>query len=336
VTRTVRALSMFSGGLDSLLATRVIKDLGVEVVALHFTAPFIRPISRGASERGVEYWRRVLGVTVREIKMGPEFIDVIRAPMYGHGKNLNPCVDCKIFMLRKAATIMETERFDFVVTGEVLGQRPMSQRRDTLAAIEKHSTLRGRLLRPLCAKLLAPTIPEEEGLIDREKLFDFSGRSRAPQLALAAALGIADPPGSAGGCLLTDKNYAKRLARLLSIQTEITDAGFELLTIGRHFDLDGHGTLVVSRNENENHLLERFRGAATFFLEPQDWPGPVALILHSENPAHVTLAARFMARYGKIKPGKTVSVQPIVAGEPFAIGAEPIDEETILRLRINS
>ena len=334
MTRTVRAIAMFSGGLDSVLATKVIKNLGVEVLGLHFTAPFIRPVSRGASERGLDYWRRVLEVPVRELLLGPEFVQVIRAPMYGHGKNLNPCVDCKIFMLRRAGEIMAAEGFDFVVTGEVLGQRPMSQRRDTLAAIEKHSGLCGRLLRPLSAKHMAPTIPEQEGLIDREQLFDFSGRSRQPQMELAARLGIPDPPGSAGGCLLTDPGYARRLAQLLREHETIRDEDLELLTIGRHFDLGGGAKLIVSRNENENRLLERFRHSAGIFLEPANWAGPAAVIVHSTDLAHVGLAFRFMARYGKPRenPALRVIRGDVVSQETFT--EAPIDEETISSMRI--
>jgi len=290
---------MFSGGLDSLLATRVVTDLGIEVVGLHFTAPFITPLT--APEKTVTLQRRAaeLGIPLRTIDVWPAYRTILENPRYGHGKNLNPCIDCKIFFLREAGKIMRAEGFAFVFTGEVLGQRPMSQNRPSLDAIAKHSELGDRLLRPLTAKNLPPTAPEIAGLIDRERLYDFTGRSRKAQMALANRLGLTDPPGAAGGCLLTDAIYSRRLRRLLGRKADIDHQDLHLLTIGRHLLLPGGGRLIVSRNATENDLLLKLRSAGEVFLEPDDWPGPSALLLDESSAQSLSLALGLMWRWGK-------------------------------------
>lgn len=295
----IRALSLFSGGLDSLLATRVIANLGVEVLALHFTAPFISP--RTAPEKTLTLQRRAaeLCVPLRTIDVWPAYRPLLENPRFGFGKHLNPCIDCKIFFLREAGKIMRAEGFAFVFTGEVLGQRPMSQNRPSLEAIAKYSELNDRLLRPLTAKNLEPTAPEREGLIDRDKLHAFSGRGRKAQFALAAELGLTDPPGAAGGCLLTDAIYSGRLRRLLDARADISHSDLHLLTIGRHLLLPTGARLIVSRNEMENGLLAELREAGEVFLEPENWSGPAALLFGEPSERSLGLALGLMRRWGK-------------------------------------
>ncbi|HPQ68921.1 MAG TPA: hypothetical protein PKW95_07315 [bacterium] len=332
--RRARALGMLSGGLDSILAARLMLELGVEVLALKFTAPFIRPMTAGPAAGAATHWAQVLDVPLREVPMGDAFVEVIRQPRYGHGKQLNPCVDCKIHMLALAREIMESEGYDFVFTGEVLGQRPMSQRRDTLAIIETNSGLKGRLLRPLSAQLLPPTIPEEEGLIDREKLLAITGRSRKPQQELARRWHIVDPPGAAGGCLLTDANYAARLRHLLAIKPVVAHDDLELLTVGRHIDIDGRAKVIVSRNEAENHLLEQLSHTGAWLLEPADWPGPTALIVGGDEPGDVEFAAACIVSYGKPKEPNDVLAQKINSVKKFTISAQPADRMALSSRRI--
>jgi len=330
-----RALSLFSGGLDSLLATRLVADLGVDILGLHFTAPFIEPLTRPGKTKQVEAWAQRLGIPLRHVPIEMDFIEVIRNPHYGHGKHLNPCVDCKIYMLRKAAQIMRKEDFDFVITGEVLGQRPMSQRRDAMAAIEKQSGLKGYLLRPLSAQWLDPTIPEQQGLIDRSRLPGLSGRGRSKQLELAAQLGINDPPGSAGGCLLTDAAYSARLRHLMMIKPKPTDADLELLTVGRHLDIEGRGKVIVSRNEAENELIEKLQVAGDLLLEPENWPGPTALLVNAVDDAAIAFAAGCIARYGKPDRKSLVKVINLSENKLFHVSAIAVEDTVIQPRRID-
>src|SRR5574337_754864 len=203
----MKAIALISGGLDSVLAARIVMDQGFDVVGLYFTSAFSKSYGNEQETHAARV-SKAIGIDLRIIDMGQDYIDIVRNPVHGYGKNANPCIDCKIFMLRKAKTVMQEMNSPFVVTGEVLGQRPMSQRRDTLHVIERDSDMRGLILRPLSATLLSPTKAESEGIIEREKLLGISGRSRNVQFQLAERYGISGYSTPAGGCLLTDKNFA--------------------------------------------------------------------------------------------------------------------------------
>jgi len=303
-----RAFSLLSGGLDSILATRLIMDQGIEVVGLHFITPFFGYQHKGREAEQVEKWHCLYGISARILDVSEEFIQILRHPRYGFGKNFNPCIDCKIFLFSQAKKIMEAEGGEFLISGEVLGQRPMSQRRDALRIVERDSGTEGILLRPLCAKNLKPTRPELMGLVDREKLLALSGRSRKPQLELAAEMGIQNFPTPAGGCYLTDPVLAKRFQRYFATQAEISKHDLLLLMVGRHFRLPAGARLVVSRREGENEKLLNLRQEGDLILKLQGIPGPLGLVRGEIGEKDLYLAAAIIARYSKARALPQVEV----------------------------
>jgi len=323
--RRAKAIAMISGGLDSTLALALVKRQGVLVKAVTFYTGFCvtetqrrkggRPdgtIPRNEALRAAAD----LEVDVEYVDIsGSGYLDMLVHPRYGYGKNANPCVDCRVFMMSRAREIMEREGADFVFTGEVLGQRPKSQRRDTLWVIEREAGLQGRLLRPLSARLLPPTIAEQEGLLDREKLLDISGRSRQRQMALARELGILDWPQPAGGCcFLTDEAFSRKFFDILDQrqamgeERRIVPEDVVLLSTGRHFRLSPGVKLIVGRSEVENALLEGYApGRAR--LAARDLNGPVALLEGEATWEERMQAARVVARYGKGRDQARVAVE---------------------------
>lgn len=248
--KKIKALVMLSGGLDSSLAVRILQEQGLEVEAVHFTGVFHAGEFDEYDSSAGRFAKR-FGVKLTILNIEEDFIDILKNPRYGYGSNINPCIDCRIYTLKKAKKYMDETDASFIATGEVLGQRPMSQRKNMLELVEKRSGLEGLLLRPLSAKLLEPTIPEEKGWIDREKLFDISGRSRKPQMALAKRYGIEDYPNPAGGCLLTDPQFSERLRDLLR-HNNLTMGEMEFLKVGRHFRLSDDTKAVVGRSREDN------------------------------------------------------------------------------------
>jgi tRNA-uridine 2-sulfurtransferase len=351
MTRKVKAIALISGGLDSTLALAVVKRQGVEVKAVNFYTGFcITETQRrkGGRADGTVPRNEALRAAA-DLEVDVEYVDISESgyldmivhPKYGYGANANPCVDCRVFMMQRAKEIMEREGADFIFTGEVLGQRPKSQRRDTLRIIERDSGLDGRLLRPLSAKLLPPTIPEKEGLLDRERLLDISGRSRLRQLALAKELGVVDFPQPAGGCCyLTDESFAKKFFDILDSreaageERRIRRDDVVLLSTGRHFRLSPRAKLIVGRNEVENVILEKY-GEGRARLEAQGVLGPVALVEGEPTWEERVLAARIVARYGKGKDLPEVPVEwregDLV--ETYAVAPET-DEPAVERMRI--
>ncbi len=293
-----RAISLLSGGLDSTLSTKLMLDQGVDVVALNFTSPFS---SRREKERGLQAVRtaKELGIRLMLKDKGPEYIDVIRSPKYGYGKNINPCIDCRIFMLRKTKEIMAEEGASFVVTGEVLGQRPMSQRRDTIRVIEKASGLEGLIVRPLSAQHFLPTVPEEEGIIDRTQMLDIAGRSRAKQYELVEKYKLNEFGSPGGGCLLTDPIFSLKLKDLFEHSTGFTLKDIELLSVGRHFRLGPDTKLVVGRNEGENEKLLSLWEEPYVLFQPADFNGPSAILKGSLDRGTILVVGSMLGHYGK-------------------------------------
>lgn len=312
MTQSPTAIVLFSGGLDSILASRLLVEQGVCVRAVKFVTPFFDYGLLARPEAYQQQVRATYGVEVEVRDVSEKYLELLRDPPHGFGKNFNPCVDCKILLVSEARWLLEEFGASFIATGEVLGQRPMSQRQDTLRIIERDSGCEGLLLRPLCAKLLQPTKPELEGLVDRKRLLAFSGRSRTPQMELAARFGIKEYPSPAGGCLLTDPILAARIRRFYEEQARFTPADIRLLLVGRLFRLPHGGLLAMGRNERENESLEQLVGPEDWRLEAADRPGPTAVLRFSSHADDLRAAAGLTARYGKKKPTGPAEV-PVTA-----------------------
>lgn len=305
-----KAVALISGGLDSMLAAQIVKAQGVHVEGLNFYTGFcveghthaIRASKQTRPRRNNALWSaEQVGIKLHIVDVIEEYKDIVINPKHGYGANLNPCLDCKGFMVRKAREWMEAHGFDFIITGEVLGQRPKSQRRDTFPIVARESGAFDRLLRPLSAQLLPPTLPEREGWVNREALLAFSGRNRKPQIALAHDFGFEDYAQPAGGCcFLTDPNYARRLSDLWQSRGdkryELDD--IMLLKIGRHLRPRPHFKLIVAREEGENNFLMGYRQHFIYF-EAVDLPGPTVLLQGEASEDDLLLAARLTARFGK-------------------------------------
>ena len=317
-----RAAALISGGLDSMLAAKVMLDQGIDVEGINFFTGFcveghthaIRQRDRAKPKRNNALWvAEQLGIKLHIVDVIDEYKDVVLNPKHGYGANLNPCLDCKVFMVNKAlvADVLDDGGFDFVITGEVVGQRPMSQRSDTMPLIAKESGAGDRLLRPLCALNLPPTLPERNGWVDRERLFGFHGRDRKPQMALAQRFGFTDYAQPAGGCcFLTDRKYANKLADLWSARGE-RDYELDdimLLKVGRHIRPASHYKLIVGREEGENNFLAGYRRNFVS-LRPISHEGPLTLVDGAPSPDDLVLAARIAARYSQGRSAVEVVVE---------------------------
>jgi tRNA-uridine 2-sulfurtransferase len=304
MTETIRALSVISGGLDSILATRIVMDQGVDVTAIHFVTPFFGSESGAFAARMADRY----GIRAESVDVGESYLAMLSSPQYGYGKNFNPCVDCKILLFSTARLMMERIGARFIVTGEVLGQRPMSQRRDTLRVIERDSLTGGLLLRPLSALLLKPTIAELNGWVRRNELFAFSGRSRKPQIELASRLGITGYPSPAGGCCLTDPILSKRIRRLYTLRGRPDAREVALIQIGRPFLLGEKAILTIGRNEEENGQIGKIAGNRALFLRTIDVPGPAGVIIGVATDEDIRRAAAVIAYYTKGRTLPTVNI----------------------------
>ncbi|MBA4418064.1 MAG: hypothetical protein C0392_09165 [Syntrophus sp. (in: bacteria)] len=295
-----KAISLLSGGLDSILATQLVKDQGIEVVALHFTSPFCT-CTKGDKGCGLQAVRtaRELGVEVIVKVKGMEYLEIVRAPRHGYGKNMNPCIDCRIFILKEARKLMDEVDAGFVITGEVLGQRPMSQRREAIRLIEKESGLEGLILRPLSAKHFPPTLPEIEGVIDRDKLYDITGRSRKTQYELVDSFNFKEFSCPGGGCLLTEPIFARRMKDLFAYEVGFTMRDVGLLKIGRHFRLRHGMKLILGRNQEENDRLTTAQVSPHVLLSPIGFRGPKGLLTGLYDQEILEIAGNIMAFYGK-------------------------------------
>ncbi len=302
----MKAVSLFSGGLDSQLAVCIVKEQGVEIVGVHFKTPFF-----GGGKYVTEAAQQ-LGIDLMVVDVSDDYLGVLKNPRYGYGKNMNPCTDCHGFMLKKAGQIMEEIGARFIITGEVLGQRPKSQTKAALRQVEKLSGYAGFILRPLSAKLLPPTVPEQEGWVDREKLLDISGRSRLRQMELAEKYGLRDYPSPAGGCLLTQENFAHRLRRLLEACPEAKAEDMHILRYGRHFYLSEKTLLVVGRNREENAQLLSLARSSDYLLKVKTHPGPIGLVRPLENDTtdfELAEAAAIVARYSDAREHSSALVK---------------------------
>ncbi|APZ41918.1 tRNA (5-methylaminomethyl-2-thiouridylate)-methyltransferase [Acidihalobacter ferrooxydans] len=339
-----KAVALISGGLDSMLAARAVMAQGVHVEGINFFTGFcveghthaIRKQSRARPKRNNALWvAEQLGIRLHIVDVVEAYKDVVLNPRHGYGANLNPCLDCKVFMVGKAREWMEDNGFDFIITGEVIGQRPKSQLKKTLPIVARESGADDRLLRPLCARNLAPTLPEREGWVDRAQLFDFSGRSRKPQMALAERFGLEDYAQPAGGCcFLTDESYSRKLADLWlhrgEKRYELDD--IMLLKIGRHLRPRAHFKLIVAREEGESRFLEGYRKQFTH-LRVRSHGGPLTLVdseaeLDAED---LLLAARIVARFSQGRDAECVEVEVACRGdaEPRRVRVAPLPPDEV-------
>ncbi|HSH31038.1 MAG TPA: hypothetical protein VK971_14115 [Thiohalobacter sp.] len=330
-----KAVALISGGLDSLLAARVIMEQGVHVEGINFFTGFcveghthaIRNQDKAKPKRNNALWvAEQLGIRLHIVDIIEEYKDVVINPKHGYGANLNPCLDCKVFMVGKAREWIVRHGFDFIITGEVIGQRPKSQRADTMPVVAHESGAEDLLLRPLCAKNLPETLPEREGWVARERLYDFSGRSRKPQMALARQFGFEDYAQPAGGCcFLTDRQYSTKLADLWQARGErryeLDD--IMLLKVGRHVRPRPNFKLIIGRDEGENNFLEGYRKQFTH-LRSTSHKGPLALLDGEVDDADLELAARLLGRFSQGRDASEVEVEIIRDGETSTRRVRPL------------
>ncbi len=313
VKEPVKAVALLSGGLDSMLAVTLMTRQGVDVTALTFMTHFgcSAGLEGGSCGHDPHKIAETSGFKVKLCHLGRDYMDMVRKPRFGRGKNMNPCVDCRIMMLRAAKDYMDTNGGEFVITGEVLGQRPMSQRLDMFNVSDRESNLIGRVLRPLSARLLRPTIAEVECRVDRSRLLAINGRSRKEQMRLAAEWGIKEYPTPSGGCLLTDPQYSNKLYDLFEHiapgQERVSD--IQLLQLGRHLRLSNDFKLVVGRNQEENELIESVVEPGDWALEVLDFKGPLAVGRGAPAEGDLETAARLTVHYSKAPKGDPVRVQ---------------------------
>jgi tRNA U34 2-thiouridine synthase MnmA/TrmU len=304
---SIKAIGLLSGGLDSTLAVKMMIDQGVEVHVLNFVTPFCTCTRKGCKHEASKV-AKLFGVPVKIISGGREYIEMIKNPKYGYGRNMNPCIDCRIFMFKKAKKYMEKIGAQFIVTGEVLGQRPMSQHKKALNIIEKESETERIVVRPLSAKLFPPTIPEEKKWIDGEKLLSIQGRRRIPQIELAKELSINDYPCPAGGCRLTDPSFAKRLRESFEHE-EYTIKDINLLRYGRHFRLESGAKVIVGRNEEENKILKGFQDENDILIELMGVGSPIVLLNKCKGKSDIKKAATFCVRYSDANKIEDVNIR---------------------------
>ncbi len=332
-----KAVSLISGGLDSMLATKVIMEQGIHVEGINFFTGFcveghthaIRQKDKTKPKRNNALWvAEQLGIKLHIIDIVEEYKSVLLNPKHGYGANLNPCLDCKIFMVKKAYDWALQEGFDFIITGEVMGQRPMSQRKNTMPVVSKQSGAMDLLVRPLCAKNLPETRPEREGWINREKLYDFSGRSRKPQMALAQQFKMDDYAQPAGGCcFLTDKSYSNKLTDLWESRGarayELDD--IMLLKVGRHLRPRPHFKLIIGREEGENKFLFGYRNQFDHFRVTSHGGPFVLLDGELASDADIELAARLVARFSAGRNEASVTVELVrKGGQVQSITVKPL------------
>jgi tRNA-specific 2-thiouridylase len=331
-----KALALLSGGLDSTLAVKVMLDQGIAVEALNFTSPFCTCTGKNAGCKSeAARVAEEFGIPIKVMTKGIDYLEVVRQPRHGYGKAINPCVDCRIYLLRRAKEYLAESGADFVITGEVLGQRPMSQRRDTLRIIERESGLEGLLLRPLSAQHFAPTIPEQEGWVDRSKLLAIQGRSRKMQMELAEELDVKNYPCPAGGCMLTEVSFAPKVQDIFDHSADLNLRDFRLLKVGRHFRIGPRTKVLIGRNEAENNLLEAQVQEGEVAFRWRDGSSPLGVVTGAVDDALLQTAAKILLRYTKAEAGSLCVLNTLCPGNEQLINcSHDFTEADLERFRI--
>ena len=328
----IRAVALFSGGLDSILAVKLIREQEIEVKGVNFKTPFFGLDKTYSAAKSLDIDLEIIDIT-------QELLEILRNPKHGFGKNMNPCIDCHALMFKKAGEYMNKIGASFILSGEVLGERPMSQNRNSLSIIERESGFEGRILRPLSALLLAETIPEKKGLVDRNKLLNISGRSRKRQMELAAKMGIEDYPSPAGGCKLTEPSFSKRLRDLFT-QESFSLEEIGLLKLGRHFRLRRDIKLVVGRNKEENEKIRGFFQEGDFLFKAKNLKGPVSLLKKGSNVGSelidksCQITARYCDRNEEENEEVSIDYYRELKGIVKTIKVKPLIEDELESLRI--
>jgi tRNA-specific 2-thiouridylase len=324
------ALAMISGGLDSILAAKLVKDQGIEVIGICFKSNFF-------SEKNALKMVKQIDIPLEVVDFSDEHFQMVKSPKHGHGKNMNPCIDCHAMMMRHCGELLEKFHADFIITGEVLNQRPMSQNRSALDIVKNESGIGSKILRPLCAKNLNPTEMEMDGLIDREVLMDIRGRNRKVQMELAEKWGILDYPSPAGGCKLTEPNYSRKLRELVNHKEDISKRDLELLKIGRHFRVSMGAKIISTRTEAEGELLKQFLTEDDLIFLAKNYTGSMVVIVGKATDEDIEFAAKVSARYCKGKDDKTISIRYGTYAQPLnkSIDMASATEEEISNYILN-
>ncbi|MDH5637276.1 MAG: hypothetical protein OEZ04_02175 [Nitrospinota bacterium] len=307
----IKVLGLVSGGLDSHLATRIMKKLGYDITALNFTSPFCNCTRKdhGCKNEAARLAEE-LGIKVQVEFMGQEYIDLVRNPKHGYGKNMNPCVDCRIMIFRRAKVVMENIGAAFIFTGEVVGQRPMSQKAVRMALIDKEAGLSGMVVRPLSAQILPPTIPEQNGMVDREEMLAIQGRSRKDQIRIMRdEYEVTENLCSSGGCSLTDPQFAHRMRDLLDNNSDASVKDARFLRVGRHFRVSPGIKVIVGRDESENDRLEKMAGENDFLFMPEEVRGPLSVVKGAFGKEDLDPICKAVARYCPGEDDRTVKIK---------------------------
>ncbi len=330
----MKALALLSGGLDSILAVKIVQEAGIAVEAINFTSPFCRCSGAGSGCSAAGAAAEQLGIKLHYQPCGEEYLRIVENPPHGYGKRMNPCLDCRILKFKMAKRKMDEIGASFLITGEVLDQRPNSQRRDAMDIVERDADLRGLILRPLCAKHLRPTIPEEKGWIDREKLLDIKGRGRRQQMDLAEDYGL-DYPCPSGGCLLTYEEYAQKIKDLLEHDGRLEPAAINLLRFGRHLRLSDQVKIIIGKDAAENDQLERLAQSGDLVLEAPDYAGPITLYRGPKAAETLKLAAAITAGYSNAPTETAVTVKATSSQEQLELTVQPLPREESRQYFVN-
>lgn len=326
--QAIHAFGLLSGGLDSMLAARVLQEQGLAVTGVTFVTPFF------GSARGEAAAAR-LGIPHKVVNITAPHLAMVKDPPHGYGRNMNPCIDCHAMMFAQAGRLLDEAGGGLLFSGEVLGQRPMSQNVKALRVVAEQSGYQDRIVRPLSAKLLPETSPEQEGLVDRERLLDIQGRSRKRQMELAEGYGLTEYPSPGGGCLLTDPGFSLRLRELLEQQPEADDVDVNLLKYGRHFRLASGRKLVVGRHRQDNEEIEKLAQGRFAVLQASDFPGPLSLLAAGADAEEMQQAAGITVRYGKGAGSGEVEVLVVSPdGESLTVTARAMSQDELERWRV--